>query len=145
MTLQSHFTIFGSWKTYEEVIILAVFQQIGPFSQNFAQKPKKFYKTKKFSGEKLPLKTPLPRSKTQNLTKSQFFLGHPVEVDSGLKRPLGNCAKIICKMVHLHLHKSLRPVSCQNSIQAIKNSVDRLLRVSKSHTYQLQTLINKKT
>ena len=32
------------------------------------------------SGEKLPLKTPLPRSKTQNLTKVTFFLDHPVDL-----------------------------------------------------------------
>ena len=30
----------------------------------------------------LPLKTPLPSLKTQNWTKSQFFLGHPVVIGS---------------------------------------------------------------
>ena len=32
-----------------------------------------------YSKKFLPLKTPLPRSKTQSLTKVTFFLGHPVD------------------------------------------------------------------
>ena len=54
-----------------------------PFTQNFAKQTKKFYKTKSSQNYFLPLKTPLPKSETQNLTKSQFFLGHPV-----VQRPL---------------------------------------------------------
>ena len=49
-----------------------------PFTQNFAKQTKKFYKTKSSQNYFLPLETPLPKSETQNLTKSQFFLGHPV-------------------------------------------------------------------
>ena len=69
---------------------MAIFNKQGPFSQNFTQTPKKFCKTKKFSGKKLPLKTPIPSSKTQNLTKAPFFLGHPVDSKLRTKRLLLN-------------------------------------------------------
>ena len=36
-----HFTIFWSWKTYEEVIILAVFQQIGAIFSKFCLETQK--------------------------------------------------------------------------------------------------------
>ena len=37
-----------------------------------------FFLFPKFLELFLPLKTPLPRSETQNWTKEAFFLGHPV-------------------------------------------------------------------
>ena len=36
-----HFTIFWSWKTYEEVIILAFFQQIGAIFSKFCLETQK--------------------------------------------------------------------------------------------------------
>ena len=61
-----------------DVSNLAIFQQKSAIFSKFCLETQKFYKTKGFSGEKLPLKTPIPMSKTQNLTKWTFFLGHPV-------------------------------------------------------------------
>ena len=78
---------FGAGKLINRSLFLLFFSNSGPVSQNFAWTPKKIYKTNFVSGEKLPLKTPLPRSKTQNLTKDSFFLGHPVERDGA--KPVG--------------------------------------------------------
>ena len=56
---------------------MAIYNKKVLFSQTFAQKCKKKYKTKKFSHEKLPQKKPIPKSNAQNWTKVTFFFGHP--------------------------------------------------------------------
>ena len=62
-----------------DVLNLAIFQQKSAIFSKFCLDTQKKCKTEKVSHKKLPQKTPVPKSKSQNWTKVTFFLGHPVE------------------------------------------------------------------
>ena len=63
-----------------DVLNLAIFQAKNAIFSKFCLDTQNKNETKKFSHKKLPQKTHIPKSNTQNWTKVTFFLGHPVEI-----------------------------------------------------------------